>query len=1321
LSKLIAAKFWRKEAKLTFILTLLAILLANMLVLLSRSTGAHGATVNQSYDTILNSHGFQDPWLNENWAKRRPVTINNSNNSNALENYQVRVNVTYDGGMRANFGDLRFSDNDGVTELCYWIENYNENENAVVWVKVPSIPANDNHTIYMYYGNLVAGTESNGSAVFEFFDNFDNSTKFSTVMYPYGDPNVAVYPNFVEFSNDGNEENVSLGCFDEGELRENLNLPSSSYKVIVKWRTGYDADSFDNADYTNYDDVYGASSVTPKRLIVINENKIYEKDNRLIYYSERTEVGYTGTIDNFYLSVGSSRGPIPYFMYYDLAFIRKFTDPEPVTSVGEEESNIAPSAPSLLEPANNAHENDTTPLFRWGNSIDPEGDSIIYTLQIDNDVSFSASFVYKDNWITENQYELPTDNALSDGLYYWRVGARDMVNPDNWSENFTFIIDTVPPPAPILQAPLNGAITNDSTPNFRWTSITIENSFPITYELQVDNDNNFLSPEVDATGLSENTYAPVIELADENYFWRVRAVDGAGNVGQWSIVQTFLIDTIPPGAPTLVSPVNGVLLGTPDIHFYWTEPGSAVAYDIQIDNEPSFNSPYVHENQSVADNSYIYTFARAGTYYWRVRASDEAGNWGGWSDNFKLAIKVAVWPGTPHNPIHIENDDFFNLDNGVVAGSGSEGEPYIIENWAISAKNANGIEVRNTTAHFIVRNCTSENGGLNNFGIYLENLANGRVENCKSKNNIYGIYLNNSLNNSINNNTSSNNQHGIYLSFSSNNTIANNSSSNNIWYGIALYPYSSNNTLENNTSNNNSVGIYLQYLSDNNILTKNTTMKNAYGIKLYQSDNTTFDNNTSSNNFSGIYLDSSNSVKMRNDIIFNNQYNFGVTGSILSHFVHDIDPSNLVNGKPIRYLVENTNEIIDPSLEIGYLALVNCDNISVENLAFRNNEQGVLLVSTNNSWVENCVLENNSYGAYLYSSSNNFIFHNNFLGNGSQARDDGYNYWDNGYPSGGNYWSNYTGSDNYRGENQDIPSDDGIGDTPYHVLGGGNADRYPFMKLWPPIIRVKISISPSYQVALLGAKLTYAVTVKSIGAANNTYNLAATDNTGWILELADNLLENLALGEDKTTTLTVTIPDNENLIGVEDNITVIATLRVDNEVSDNRSCVAYAIPKNATPILFVAGWNLVGFSPTSENTTPANVFPGLTFPTDYIIYYWNAPGGPYGVQGSNQVFKDNLGYWVWIDQDKTVWTSGIPPSSENIHLVAGWNLVHFPVVDNITTPSKVFAGLTYPTDYIIYYWNAPGGPYGVQGSNQVFKDNLGYWVWVKSDNMVMLP
>jgi nitrous oxidase accessory protein NosD len=85
-------------------------------------------------------------------------------------------------------------------------------------------------------------------------------------------------------------------------------------------------------------------------------------------------------------------------------------------------------------------------------------------------------------------------------------------------------------------------------------------------------------------------------------------------------------------------------------------------------------------------------------------------------------------------------------------------------------------------------------------------------------------------------------------------------------------------------------------------------------------------------------------------------------------------------------------------------------------------------------------------GIYLYHSNDNSIYHNNFINNTVHVcLEESYtNIWDDGYPSGGNYWSGYTDLDEKSGPNQDQPGSDGIWDHPY-VIDEYNIDHYPFV------------------------------------------------------------------------------------------------------------------------------------------------------------------------------------------------------------------------------------------------------------------------------------
>jgi len=175
---------------------------------------------------------------------------------------------------------------------------------------------------------------------------------------------------------------------------------------------------------------------------------------------------------------------------------------------------------------------------------------------------------------------------------------------------------------------------------------------------------------------------------------------------------------------------------------------------------------------------------------------------------------------------------------------------------------------------------------------------------------------------------------------------------------------------------------------------------------------------------SGIMFTGRSGVTVRNTVIKN------FLGGI--KLIHCLD-INIVN-----------NDITDNDPGI-WLFFSNSSVIS-KNIIAGNYLAGIILdISSNNSILENDVRDNSASIVFEYSvnggvafSSDNRIFHNNFV-NGTYVNTyfagQPVNFWDDGYPSGGNYWSNYNGTD---------ADHDGIGDIPY-IIDANNTDRYPLM------------------------------------------------------------------------------------------------------------------------------------------------------------------------------------------------------------------------------------------------------------------------------------
>ena len=328
-------------------------------------------------------------------------------------------------------------------------------------------------------------------------------------------------------------------------------------------------------------------------------------------------------------------------------------------------------------------------------------------------------------------------------------------------------------------------------------------------------------------------------------------------------------------------------------------------------------------------------------------------------------------------------------------------------------------------------------------GINLSGRTNVTVKNMEISNFFYGIYLNSSLNNSLSSNNVQENFYGIYLSASSHNSILGcnitESGSSGVWFRS-----SSNNTIgENRVTENGQDGIWLSCSSDDNRVLGNMVEANSYGIR----------------------IDDYSNNMLRNNELRDNGCNFGVFGSLLPEFIQDIDESNTINGKPVYYWVNRQDAAVP--LDAGYVALVNCSGITVQNLNLSSNGQGILLASTtesqitqnnitanihgiymcdsaNNTVTGNNITNNAANGIYLYYSQNNTFFHNNFIGNTTPVYDvgDPTNIWDNGVE--GNHWSDY--EEKY--PNAAELDNSGIWNTPY-VLDGNNQDNHPLVNTIP--------------------------------------------------------------------------------------------------------------------------------------------------------------------------------------------------------------------------------------------------------------------------------
>ncbi|MGB9838444.1 NosD domain-containing protein [Methanothermobacter sp.] len=400
------------------------------------------------------------------------------------------------------------------------------------------------------------------------------------------------------------------------------------------------------------------------------------------------------------------------------------------------------------------------------------------------------------------------------------------------------------------------------------------------------------------------------------------------------------------------------------------------------------------------------------------------------------------------------------VTNNMITGNGDgiyieNSSNNIISHNGISGNTGHGVMIYLSDNSSVTGNSISNNQGC---GIYLLNVSNSIIEgNSMGAGGSDSIFLWTTNSTMIRGNTLNvgDNENGISLDKSYGNSVA-----GNVIDGgkIAVYLSGSyGNNITENTVNGGLCGILLDgaEMSWNNRISKNIIRNSqSAGITVYGSNNTITEN-TILSPFNGIWLGDEKIKGTWNNVVSGNTIKNSVMDSITV-----LDSDNVISRNTIEKSegdgieVSSSNNLISENTiiasELNGILVAGTGNtvtgnfisgsgndgiwvietaIITGNTITANGGRGIDLYSSNRSTVRDNIISRNRVGIYLEIYSNNNVVYNNILtANRIQAQNYGKgNIFNLPVPSGGNYWSDYKGSDK---------NGDGFGDTPYIFKGG---------------------------------------------------------------------------------------------------------------------------------------------------------------------------------------------------------------------------------------------------------------------------------------------
>ena len=229
-----------------------------------------------------------------------------------------------------------------------------------------------------------------------------------------------------------------------------------------------------------------------------------------------------------------------------------------------------------------------------------------------------------------------TSNLINGTTYMLRIHASDNAGYGNVNSDAIryFTYDTSVPTVPTGGIPNNSILFTNNF-NFTWNkSVDVS---PVTYQFQSSQNSNavngVLTTNLWKSGILPSPMIHSSGAGNGIWYWQVRATDSAGNVSAWSPIWQVTLNTS--ATPTLISPTINAVVNGATLTNIWSTVKGAAKYEYQSFNNATGTSPR-YDGEYTTTSKTATNVADGTVFYWRVRAIDQFGNPGPWSNGGSL-------------------------------------------------------------------------------------------------------------------------------------------------------------------------------------------------------------------------------------------------------------------------------------------------------------------------------------------------------------------------------------------------------------------------------------------------------------------------------------------------------------------------------------------------------------------------------------------------------------------------------------------------------------------------------------------------------------